>query len=709
MVNTASIALQRMTRHLIPIGVLFHAFPALAACDTLLPGPGNKPAALRAMTADDLLRLRDVGDATPVRYDQRSPLAISPNGRMAAFVINQADPASNSYCRALVTIDLRGAPNPRIVNRGGEFIKTWVIGNGGRFFNGVPPVLTPIWSPDGRSILFLRRDNGVTQLWQAYADGRNAMALTHSAVDVEDFSLSADGKSIAYASRSVEEAERRVDREALSGWHYDARISAAEGARPRVAPLAKRRVTHLDLATGTESPAGAAETALLPDNGGNIILAPLSIVSKTGERAWISKHDASRLSPQHLFVKVAGKTVECLAAGCDGGFAGFWWDAAGRDIIYIRQQGWNKDRLGLYRWRPGTGELKQILDTPDVIVGCVPEGVNLLCTHENSLQPRQIVRINLATGTIEQVFDPNPELKSIHLGYVERLKWTSSFGLRSWGDLTLPPDYQPGQMLPMIVVQYHSRGFQRGGIGDEYPIQLFAARGYAVLHVDHVPDFTDFRPDIKTELEASQAIYKDLALRKTALASFETALNIVVGRGIVDPARIGITGLSSGSENARYALVNSHLFAAASISGDGNEPRATMIYYGGDIADRFAELGLPRTIDMDASNRDAHSMAENAKVMHTPLLMQVADHEFLSALEGYTALHEAGQPVDMYVFSDEYHQKWQPAHRAAIYARNLDWFDFWLKGVEDPDPAKRVQYDRWEKLRAAAAATPSLQ
>jgi hypothetical protein len=29
----------------------------------------------------------------------------------------------------------------------------------------------------------------------------------------------------------------------------------------------------------------------------------------------------------------------------------------------------------------------------------------------------------------------------------------------------------------------------------------------------------------------------------------------------------------------------------------------------------------------------------------------------------------------------------------------VDWFRFWLKGEEDPDPAKVEQYARWRELR----------
>jgi hypothetical protein len=29
----------------------------------------------------------------------------------------------------------------------------------------------------------------------------------------------------------------------------------------------------------------------------------------------------------------------------------------------------------------------------------------------------------------------------------------------------------------------------------------------------------------------------------------------------------------------------------------------------------------------------------------------------------------------------------------------VDWYDFWLNGHDDPDPAKAEQYARWRELR----------
>jgi hypothetical protein len=34
----------------------------------------------------------------------------------------------------------------------------------------------------------------------------------------------------------------------------------------------------------------------------------------------------------------------------------------------------------------------------------------------------------------------------------------------------------------------------------------------------------------------------------------------------------------------------------------------------------------------------------------------------------------------------------------------VDWFNFWLRDNDDPDPAKAEQYKRWRKLRQAKEA-----
>src|SRR3546814_14980726 len=65
----------------------------------------------------------------------------------------------------------------------------------------------------------------------------------------------------------------------------------------------------------------------------------------------------------------------------------------------------------------------------------------------------------------------------------------------------------------------------------------------------------------------------------------------------------------------------------------------------------------------------------------------------------HTALVQAGIPSDLYIFPDEDHIKWQPAHRLAVYERNLAWFNFWLKNEMPPDPAQLDEAGRWKAMK----------
>ena len=63
------------------------------------------------------------------------------------------------------------------------------------------------------------------------------------------------------------------------------------------------------------------------------------------------------------------------------------------------------------------------------------------------------------------------------------------------------------------------------------------------------------------------------------------------------------------------------------------------------------------------------------------------------------ALQDAGKAVEAYVFPDEHHIKWQPQHRLAVYRRNIQWFQFWLQGIEVADPVDAEQYARWRAFK----------
>ena len=85
-----------------------------------------------------------------------------------------------------------------------------------------------------------------------------------------------------------------------------------------------------------------------------------------------------------------------------------------------------------------------------------------------------------------------------------------------------------------------------------------------------------------------------------------------------------------------------------------------------------------------------------------PLLVQVSDYDLPCAQDAFTALRERKRPVEMHVFPGEFHVKWQPVHRVALYRRNVQWFKYWMMGLEDRDPVDPTQYQRWATLKAEA-------
>jgi len=57
------------------------------------------------------------------------------------------------------------------------------------------------------------------------------------------------------------------------------------------------------------------------------------------------------------------------------------------------------------------------------------------------------------------------------------------------------------------------------------------------------------------------------------------------------------------------------------------------------------------------------------------------------------------KPVELVYIPDGDHVLVKPWERMTSQQGAVDWLSFWLKGEEDPDPAKAEQYKRWHELR----------
>jgi dipeptidyl aminopeptidase/acylaminoacyl peptidase len=682
-------------RLLIALAALVLSSPARAAPDGTRPIQSGAHLPPRALVPEDLVRLRDVGPVDPnQQYDRL--FSVSADGTHAAFQLRRGDPAANSFCIAMMVVDIRAGGLARVVDRGGTFLRlSYDFRGKAEFPNGFADPITPRWTPDGRSIVYRRRDAGPVQLWRAAADGSGSAPLTRSADDIGDFRITADGSRVVYATRpGLRAALAAIDRESLSGYHYDDRFAPSASDRPFAPAPLPRAVWVLDLASGATREATPAEVGLLGTDSveeGSWTETP----TVAGARAWVEVPDPT-LYPMRgrLRARTRARDFVCNAPECAD--ASFPWWASGK-VRFVRREGWANAATAIYEWTPGALGVRRLYVTDDFLLSCVPTGPALTCLREGSTQPRRLERLDPGSGRREILFDPNPEFARLTLGKVERLRARNSFGLDAFADLVLPVGYRPGRRYPLVVVQYNSRGFLRGGTGDEYPIQAFANRGFAVLSFNRPPMVglkgeTDF-------IRMEQVNLKGFADRRSVLESLEAVVREAIARGIADPDRIGITGLSDGSSTAGFALLHSKLFSAYAMSSCCWDTNLAM-RIGPSAAREFYAMGYPRTTD-DRPEAKAFwqdiAISPNARQVRAPILVQVAATEALSALQSHTVLRELNRPIDMFVFPGEGHVKWQPAHRLAVYARSIDWFDYWLNGAKPAGRASEVAH--WDALR----------
>lgn len=680
--------------------VAVQSLPAAAqVCANLVP-PGSAPVVRRALIADDLVRLRDIGAADGVFPDAGS-IALSPDGRYLAFQLRQAVAEENAYCLTMLVLPVRSDAIPVMVDHGGELIRaTYDFRGKAAFPTGVAFPIAPRWSPDGTWIAFLKRVGSTIQVWRADVNGERSAPVTQSTVDVNDFRIAEDGRSIIYSTRpGLSLALKLIEAEGLVGYHFDERYAPKVSSRPFPAAPIDVELWTENLASKTVRRASDSEAMAFKGATGLPQGALAFVRSPAGRRAWILQSQEDLADGRvRLFIDARGdRPLLCEDRVCRDQVGKIWWTSDGRRLRFFRREGWSREATAVYEWLPGHGSPKRLFLTNDVLADCIPRNDDLVCLRESSVQPREVILLSPSTGTSTVLYDPNPEFRYLALGRVERLRWRNAFGLETFGDVVFPVGYRQGDRYPLIIVQYDSRGFLRGGTGDEYPIQAFANRGYVVLSVNR-PQMIGIVRGGKTPTDVERENLAEFAERRSILSALEVGVEQLSARGIVDRERVGLTGLSDGTTTLQFALVNGMALGAAATSSAPWDPGYASLV-GPAAAREFAAQGYPKLTEEKSQFWGQFSLARNAGSIRTPILMQLADDEYLGALESFTSLREQGVPTDLFIFPREHHIKWQPAHRLAIYKRNLDWFDFWLKDQSSQLPERQADLARWVRLR----------
>jgi hypothetical protein len=316
---------------------------------------------------------------------------------------------------------------------------------------------------------------------------------------------------------------------------------------------------------------------------------------------------------------------------------------------------------------------------PDIVLD---EGMNM---------PPHIVAIDPPTGRKSLVMDLNPQFEILALARVEEIAWKAGHGTEVKGGLYWPSDYVPGKKYP-LVIQTHGwnpeRFWMDGPWATAFAAQSLAGKGFFVLQVREPGDWH------------ISDTPKEVLL---AMAAYESAIEYLDRKGLIDRNRVGITGFSRTYWYVTYTLTHSKRpFAAAAIA-DG-------VDYGYFQYMAFSNLSPA----FPASFEDVNGAPPFGKGLRawlkrspsflmdkidTPLRIQTLNpSSLLSDWGWYTGLFRLSKPVELIYIPEGTHILEKPWDRMISQQGNVDWFCFWLKSEEDPDPTKTEQYKRWREL-----------
>jgi len=648
--------------------------------------------AKRAITLDDLFKIRTVGDP------QRSP-----DGKWVAYTVGATD----------LEKDKRDTDLWMVGWDGGEEI---------RLTSSPDSESTPRWSPDGRYLAFLASRGTEeekklgAQVWLLDRRGGEAQRLTEIKGGVGDYAWSPDGKRLVLV---VGEQDPADEPEKLEGWKRKTKppvvVDRYHFKRDRAGYL-NRLGTHLwlfDVATrkaeqltsgayGDGSPAWSPDGTRIafssdrgpdPDRDPNTQIfiveakAAAEVRSLTpattpdaGRPAW--SPDGQRIAyafgdePKYsaysqgrlAVVPSASGPPAVLAASLDRPVSGpLLWSSDGTSLIFLLED----DREEHVAQIPLGGGPVARLTTGRRTVSNISlgsdEAITLLAG--SAAEPAEVYA--LENGSLRRLTRQNEALfAGLELGLTEPITSKSKDGTVVNGLLVKPASYVPGKLYPLLL-RIHGGPNGQDSWSFSFEREFFAANGYVVLAVN-------YRGSSGRGSAFQKAIFADWGRKE--VMDLLGAVDQAVALKIADPARLGIGGWSYGGILTDYTIATDNRFKAA-ISGAGSALQLSM--YGSDqyIRQYELEIGVPWKA-RDAWVRISYPFFQADRIK-TPTLFLCGEKDFNVPIVGseqmYQALKSLGVETQLVMYPGQFHGITMPSYMKDRYERYLAWYDRYLK------------------------------
>lgn len=268
------------------------------------------------------------------------------------------------------------------------------------------------------------------------------------------------------------------------------------------------------------------------------------------------------------------------------------------------------------------------------------------------------------------------------------VRYATQAGDTVYARVTVPPGFDGSRRYPVIVQMY--------------PGTVHTASDSATDTGAYVPQFSVWDPALfaahgYVTLEASIPLHGGGADRAPQFAGdILPAVDSLIARGVADPDRLGIDGISFGGYGTAMVIAETHRFKAA-VTRNG-------LY---DLASMYGQFGPPRRLSDDAGEQlwaagwgeggqghlgvppyDHWDLYGNASpITHvdsiaTPVLIISGDMDYAAPMEQseefFTALDRVGKPVRFIRYPGEEHGNASAANLRDMVTRMLGWFDEWL-------------------------------
>ena len=582
----------------------------------------------------------------------------------------------------------------------------------------------PRFSPDGRTIAFVSERRGddkdakeMRQVWLIAPNGGEATRLTSHGSPVASFAWSPDGKRIAFTAAVPPAADERKKREEKD----DAVVVDRDDVKPSalwIADVATRAVVRVSggkehvssvewSPDGTRLVGAVAPTPKVPDGFNTDLVVweakengkvsdlvrrpgPDSSPAFSPDGKWVAFFSGDgRVNdwPGHrteiCVVPAAGGPVRNLTRAADLEADDFAWAPDSASILFAAQQ---KMATQLFSVPAAGGAPKALTSGPHVLgsFSASADGKSLAFVLQTAAEPPEVnvLAASDAKPAPRRLTTTNPSVAGALRPKVEVVSWKGPDGLPIEGLLHLPPD-RPAEKLPFIL---HIHGgpagrfaFSHSAFSRIYPIDAFVARGIAVLQVNP-------RGSSGYGEKFKKANVRDWGGKD--YLDLMAGVDMLVAKGIVDPARMGVMGWSYGGFMTSWILTHTDRFRFASPGAPVTD--LWSFYYTADIPE-FIESYFTSMPWDDFDVLKAHSpmwFVRNAKTP-TLILHGEADARVPPAQgrELYLALKKRGVPVEMVTYAREPHGPAEPKHVKDIRARLLEWTDRYLGTVPPAAPA----------------------